>query len=89
MVYNDILLFKDMCFTMAWENMLLPWLWQWFTMFSLHYGSILDHQYGMKKHDHEITMGNHAQPWKHGFQYTWESMSLSIFRNIFVINVQL
>ena len=50
--------------------MLLPWLWQWFTMFSLHCGSILDHEYGIKNHDHEITMGNHAQPWKHGFYYS-------------------
>ena len=24
-----------------------------------------------KKRDHEITMGNHAQPWKHGFYYSW------------------
>ena len=52
------------------ENMLLPWFWRWLTIFSLHYGYILDHEYRIKK-DHETTMGNHAQPWKHVFHNSW------------------
>ena len=45
-------------------------------MFLLHYGYILDHGYGIKKHDHEITMGNHAELWKNGFRYSWEGFSM-------------
>ena len=70
--YNGLPLysfFRNEWFTMG--NLLLPWLWQWLTMFLLHYGYILDHEYGIKKDDHELTMGNHAQPWKHGFHYSW------------------
>ena len=35
---------------------------QWLTMFPLHYGYILDHECGIKEDDHEVTIGNNAQP---------------------------
>ena len=45
MVYHCILFLRMS--DLPWENLLLPWLWQWLTMFLLHYGYILDHEYGI------------------------------------------
>ena len=69
MVYHCILFLRMS--DLPWENLLLPWLWQWLTMFSLHYGYIFDNEYGIYKHDHEIIIGNHVQLWKHGFHNSW------------------
>ena len=58
MVYHCILFLRMS--DLPWENLLLPWLWQWLTMFLLHYGYILDHEYGIKNHVHEIIIGKAA-----------------------------
>ena len=72
--YNGLPLysfFSNEWFTMRKHVITMIMIMQWLTMFPLHYGYILDHECGIKKDDHEVTIGNNAQPWKHGFHYSW------------------